>query len=36
MLGGHGGVFVGMLLRRRHVLVIGDNSTPVASSGKDI
>jgi len=36
MLGGHGDVFVGMLLGRRHVLVIGDSSTPVAAGGKDI
>src|SRR5207247_664730 len=36
MLGSHRGVFVGMLLRRRHVLVVGGGATPVAGGGKDI
>jgi hypothetical protein len=33
---GHRRMLVGMLLRRRHVLVVHGSTTPMAAGGKDI
>jgi len=36
MVGSHRRMLVGMLLRRRHVLVVNGSTTPMAAGSKDI
>jgi hypothetical protein len=36
MVGSHGRVLVGMLFRRRHILVVHGSTAPMATGGKDI